>query len=169
MTICTKNLKERCSDGRISITAGSRRGYTLITKHLTSGLPLSLTPGNSTAICSSGNKGILILKCHPPTSAHLEDLCRQEKIWDATKSNAMYIKLIKQSKKEICAPAAEFNDIWVNIATFCALLTLFGEGCDLYQTNFQILKLLGHPTCVQNKMAYTPRYAGNYCRHKILF
>ncbi len=43
------------------------------------------------------------------------------------------------------------------MATFCALLfTLFGDGCDLYWSMFQILQILSHPFCMQNKQAYTP-------------
>ncbi len=44
-----------------------------------------------------------------------------------------------------------------NVATFCALLfTLFGEGCDLYRSMLQILQILSHPFCMQNKQVYTP-------------
>ncbi len=34
--------------------------------------------------------------------------------------------------------------------------TLFGEGCDLYRSMLQILQILSHPFCMQNKQAYTP-------------
>ncbi len=54
-------------------------------------------------------------------------------------------------------PAHNFVELWSNIVTFCALLfTLFGEGCDLYRSMCQILQILSHPFCMQNKQAYSP-------------
>ena len=104
------------------------------------------------------DKGILILKCRAPTSAHLEDLRRQEEIWDATKGNATYFEATKQARsKDLSLLAHDFGELWSNIATFCALLyTLFGEGCDLYKSMLKILQVLSHPFCMQNKQAYTP-------------
>jgi hypothetical protein len=49
-------------------------------------IALKFNPGDSTTLYSSTDKGISILKCRAPTSAHLEDLRRQEEIWDATKA-----------------------------------------------------------------------------------
>jgi hypothetical protein len=41
--------------------------------------------------------------------------------------------------------------------TFCAFLfTLLGKGCDLYCSIVEILQILSHPFCMQNKQAYTP-------------
>jgi hypothetical protein len=92
-----------------------------------------------------------------PTSAILEEQCRQEEIWEATKGNATYVEVMKRMKKGISPPAHDFNNLWVNIATFCLLIfTLFGEGCNLYWSVFYILKILNHPLCMQNKQAYTP-------------
>jgi hypothetical protein len=53
-------------------------------------------------------------------------------------------------------PAHNFGELRSNVATFCALpFTLFGEGCDLYRSMLQILQILSHPFCMQNKQAYT--------------
>ncbi len=50
-----------------------------------------------------------------------------------------------------------FGKMQSNVATFCALLfTLFEEGCDLYRSVLQILQILSHPFCMQNKQVYTP-------------
>ncbi len=69
---------------------------------------------------------------------------------------------MKRTKKDISPPAHDFNDLWSNVAMFCSLLfTLFGEGCDLYWSVFEILKILSHPLCMQNKQAYTPEV----CHH----
>jgi len=127
-------------------------------KSLNEWIALKFNPGDSTALYSSADKGILILKCRAPTSAHLEDLRRQEEIWDATKGNATYFEVTKQARsKDVSLPAHNFGELWSNIATFCALLfTLFGEGCDLYESISKILQVLSHPFCMQNKQAYTP-------------
>jgi hypothetical protein len=75
------------------------------------------------------------------------------------KSNATYVEVIKQAKsKDVSPPAHNFGELRSNVATFCALLfTLFGEGCDLYRSVLQILQILSHPFCMQNKQAYTPK------------
>ena len=71
--------------------------------------------------------------------------------------------MVKQAKsKDTSPPAHDFGELRSNIATFCALLfTLFGEGCNLYRSMLQILQILSHPFCMQNKQAYTPEV----CRH----
>jgi hypothetical protein len=64
---------------------------------------------------------------------------------------------MKRTKKDISPPVQDFNNLRSNIATFCSLLfTLFGEGCNLYRSVFDILKILNHPLCMQNKQTYTP-------------
>jgi hypothetical protein len=124
-------------------------------KTLDEWIALKFNPGDSTALYSSADKGISILKCRAPTSAHLEDLRRQEEVWDATKGNATYVEVIKQAKsKDVCHPPHDFGELRSNISTFCALLfTLFGEGCDLYRTMISILQILSHPFSMQNKQA----------------
>ena len=127
-------------------------------KSLDEWIALKFNPGDSTTLYSSTDKGISILKCRAPTSAHIEDLRRQEEIWDATKGNATYVELVKQAKsKDVSPPDHDFGELWSNRATFCALLfTLFGEGCDQYRSMLQILHILSHPFCMQIKQAYVP-------------
>jgi len=127
-------------------------------KMLDEWVALKFNQGDSTALYSSADKGISILKCRALTSAHLEDLRQQEEVWDATKGNATYVKVIKQAKsKDVCHPPHDFGELRSNISTFCSLLfTLFGEGCDLYCTMISILQILSHPFSMQNKQAYTP-------------
>jgi len=122
-------------------------------KSLDEWIALKFNPGDSTALYSSADKGISILKCRAPTSAHLEDLRRQEEIWDATKGTATYFEATKQARsKDLSLLAHDFGELWSNIATFCALLfILFGEGCDLYKSISKILQVLSHPFCMQNK------------------
>jgi hypothetical protein len=105
-------------------------------------MALKFNPGNGTALFASADKGILILKYRMPTSAIPEEQQRQEEIWEAKKGNATYIEVMKWMKKEISPPTHDFNDLRSNIATFCSLLfTLFGEGCNLYRSMFEILKI----------------------------
>lgn len=127
-------------------------------KTLDEWINLKFNPGDSTALYSSSDRGISILKCRQPTSASLEEMRRQEEIWDATKGNATYVEVVKQAKSQVvCAPAQNFLELRSNVATFCALLfTLFGEGCDLYRSMTDILRILSHPFSGQNKLAYTP-------------
>ena len=81
-------------------------------KTLDEWIALKFNPGDSTALYSSADKGISILKCRAPTSAHLEDLRRQEEVWDATKGNATYVEVIKQAKsKDVCHPPHDFGEL----------------------------------------------------------
>jgi hypothetical protein len=81
-------------------------------KSLDEWIALKFNPGDSTALYSSADKGISILKCRAPTSAHLEDLRRQEEIWDATKGNATYVEVIRQAKsKDVSIPAHDFSEL----------------------------------------------------------
>jgi len=126
-------------------------------KSLNEWIALKFNLGDSTALYSSADNGISILKCRAPTSTHLEELRRQEEIWDATKGNATYFEVTKQTKsKDVSLPAHNFGELQSNIATFCALLfTLFGEGCYLYKSVSKILQVLSHHFCMQKKQAYT--------------
>ena len=119
-------------------------------KTLNKWISLKFNPGDSTDLYSSANKGISILKCWAPTSSHLKDLRQQEEIWDATKGNATYTKVIKQAKaKDVSHPPHDFSGLRSNVSTYCDLLfTLFGEGCDLYRSMLQVLQVLSHLFCM---------------------
>ena len=83
-------------------------------------IALKFNPGDSTALYSSADKGISILKYRAPTSAHLEDLRRQEEIWDATKGNATYVEVVKQAKsKDVSPPVHYFGELWSNSHLLC--------------------------------------------------
>jgi hypothetical protein len=86
------------------------------------------------------------------------------------KGNATYVKVIKQAKsKDVSPPVHDFGELRSNVATFCALLfTLFGEGCGLYLSMLQILQILSHPFCMQNKQA-TPRRCVTGSRGQLLW
>ncbi len=77
-------------------------------KTLDEWINLKFNPGDSTDIYSSADKSISILKCRPPTSGCLEEMRRQEEIWDAAKGNATFIEMTKQLKKDVSAPALDF-------------------------------------------------------------
>jgi hypothetical protein len=154
--VCPSKAKMlRWADGQ---RCGIEEGVYLDNKSLNEGIALKFNPGYSTALYLFGDKGISIVKCCAPTSAHLEELRRQEEIWDATKGNATYVEVIKQARsKDVSPPAHDFGELRLNIRTFCALLfTLFGEGCDLYWLNFEILQILSLPFCMQNKLMFNP-------------
>jgi hypothetical protein len=74
-----------------------KEGVYFDNKSLNEWIALKFNPGDSTALYSSAEKGISILKCRALTSAHLKDLRCQEEIWDATKGNVTYVKVIKQA------------------------------------------------------------------------
>jgi hypothetical protein len=63
-------------------------------------IALKFNPGDSIALYTSAEKGISILKCRAPTLAALEDLRRNEEIWDATKANATYFEVSRQTSNK---------------------------------------------------------------------
>jgi hypothetical protein len=67
-------------------------------------MALKFNPGNGTALYTSADKGILILKCRAPTLAILEEQQRQEEIWEAMKGNATYVEVMTRMKKKISPP-----------------------------------------------------------------
>ncbi len=74
-------------------------------------IALKFNPGDRTALYASSNKGIFILKCCTPTSAILKEQRRQEEIWEATKGNTTYVKVMKRTKKDTNPPAHNFNNL----------------------------------------------------------
>jgi hypothetical protein len=60
-------------------------------KTLNEWIALKFNPGISTILYFSTNKGISILKCCQPASAHLKELRLQEEIWESTKGNVTYV------------------------------------------------------------------------------
>jgi hypothetical protein len=87
-----------------------KEGVYFDNKTINDWIALKFNPGDSTALYSSADKGISILKCRAPTSAHLKDLRRQEEIWDVTKSNTTYVEVIKQAKSKNVSPPP--HDFW---------------------------------------------------------
>jgi hypothetical protein len=89
-----------------------KEGVYFDNKSLNKRIALKFNPGNSTALYSSAEKGISILKCWAPTSAHLKDLCCKEEIRDVTKGNTTYIEVIKQAKsKDVSPPVHNFGEL----------------------------------------------------------
>jgi hypothetical protein len=86
-------------------------------------IALKFNPGDSQALYASAEKGISILKCREPTSAVLEDLRRNEEIWDATKANATYFEVSSQARnRAVNIPASDFSELRQNIAKCLAVL-----------------------------------------------
>ena len=51
--------------------------------------------------------------------AVLEDLRRNEEIWDVTKANATYFEVSSQTRNKVVnIPASDFSELRQNIATF---------------------------------------------------
>ena len=88
-------------------------------KSLNEWIALKFNPGDSTALYSSADNGISILKCRAPTSAHLEDLRRQEEIWDATKGNATYVEVVKLSILDLSLTTLNLRRISLSTGSTC--------------------------------------------------
>jgi hypothetical protein len=126
-------------------------------KTLNEWIALKFNPGGSTALYSSADKGISILRCRQPSLIALEETCRDEDIWESTKGNATYYEVNKQAKKAVIPPPQDYHEMRSLVSTFCALLfTLFGDKCDLYPSMFEVLQMIVHPFCAQTTAAFTP-------------
>ncbi len=83
---------------------------------------------------ASASKGLSILACHSRTSTETECIREQEQAVSATENTRQLDELLCLCKGTMCAPADDFWELKVNIATHMSLIwVLFGMECDYYR------------------------------------
>ncbi len=92
---------------------------------------------------ASASKGLSILACRACTMQETERVRVQEQALTATKKTRQLKDLLRLTKGIICAPADNFWELKMNVATFMSLVwVLFGSNCDYYKSLQQIHQTL---------------------------
>ncbi len=90
-----------------------------------------------------GSKGLSILVCRVCTTQETERVHEQEQALSATEKTHLLDDLLCLPKGTTRAPADNFWELKMNIATFMSLVwVLFGSQCDYYKSLRQIFKTL---------------------------
>jgi hypothetical protein len=97
-------------------------------------IELKFNPGEGVAHLSSADKGLSIMACRARRSAETERIRECEEALSATKTTRQLDELLRLSKGSTRAPADNFWELKMNIATFMSLVwVLFGSECDYYK------------------------------------
>jgi hypothetical protein len=100
---------------------------------------LRFNPGEGVAHLASASKGLTILVCRARTTAETERVREQEHALSATENTRQLEDLLRLTKGSTRAPADNFWELKMNIATFMSLIwVLFGSECDYYKSLRQI-------------------------------
>ena len=105
------------------------------------------------------SKGLTILACRSRTTAETERVREQEHALSATESTRQLEDLLRFTKGTTRAPADNFWELKMNIATFMSLVwVLFGSNCDYYKSLGQIYKTLKLKEVYALKAKFTPEH-----------
>jgi hypothetical protein len=97
------------------------------------------------------------LACRARTTAETERVCKQEHALSATENTRQLEDLLRLTKGTTRAPADNFWELKMNIATFISLIwVLFGSECDYYESLRQIYKTLELKEVYALKAKFTP-------------
>ena len=124
-------------------------------------MELKFNPGEGVAHLSSANKGLSIMACRSRTSAETEQIREREEALSATENTWQLDKLLRLSKGVTCAPANNFWELKINIATFMSLVwVLFGSECNYYKGLRNVYATLE----LKEVMAQKSSFTAEHCR-----
>jgi hypothetical protein len=104
---------------------------------------LQFNPGEGVAHLTSASKGLSILVCRAHTTQETERICKQEQALSATEKTRQLEDLLCFCKGTTQAPADDFWELKMNVATLMSLVwVLFGSNCNYYKSLRQIHKTL---------------------------
>jgi len=119
---------------------------------------LRFNPGEGVAHLASASKGLTILGCRARTTAETEKVREQEQALSAMANTRQLEDLLRLTKGNTRAPADNYWELKLNIATFMSLVwVLFGSECDYYKSLRQILKTLELKEVYALKTKFTPK------------
>jgi hypothetical protein len=118
---------------------------------------LRFNPGEGVAHLASASKGLSILTCRARTTQETERVREHEQALSATEKTRNLEDLLRLSKGTTQAPADNFWELKMNIATFMSLVwVLFGSNCDYYKSVRQIFKTPELKEVYALKASFTP-------------
>jgi hypothetical protein len=114
-------------------------------------------PGTPTAFLSTAEQGISILTCRPRVGNETADIRTKEHAMQTTRQNHSLAEALLLGKRDPRPPAATFQDLKLDLGTFCALLwVLFGEKCDYFDNCFALFSMLDSESVTANSSNFTP-------------
>ena len=118
---------------------------------------LEFGPGTPTAFLSTAEQGISILTCRPRVGNETADIRSREHAMQTTRQNHTLAEALLLGKRDPRPPAATFQDLKLDLGTFCALLwVLFGEKCDYFDNCFALFSMLDSESVTANASNFTP-------------
>ena len=122
-------------------------------------MELKFNPGERVAHLSSADKGLSIMACRSQTSAKTEQIWEPEEVLLATENTRQLDELLRLSKGVTRAPADNFWEQKINIATFMSLVwVLFGSDCDYYKGVPNVYATLELKEVMAQKSSFMPEH-----------
>jgi hypothetical protein len=123
---------------------------------------LRFNPGEGVAHLALASKGLSILACWARITQEMERVRKHEQALSATEKTRNLEDLLRLLKGTTQAPADNFWELKMNIATFVSLVwVLFRSNCNYYKSLRQIFKTLELKEIYALKASFTPEN----CRH----
>ena len=120
-------------------------------------MELKFNPGEGVAHLSLADKGLSIMACRSRTSAETEQIRKREEALSATENTRQLDELLRLSKGVTRAPADNFWELKINIATFMSLVwVLFVSECDYYKGLHNVYAMLELKEVMAQKSSFAP-------------
>jgi hypothetical protein len=122
-------------------------------------MELKFNPWEGVAHLSLADKGLSIMACQSQTSAETEQIREREEALSATENIRQLDELLRLSKGVTRAPADNFCELKINIATFMSLVwVLFGSKCDYYKGLHNVYAMLELKEVMAQKSSFMPEH-----------
>jgi hypothetical protein len=122
-------------------------------------MELKFNPGEGVAHLSSADKGLAIMACWSRTSVETEQIRECEEALSAMENTRQLDELLRLSKGVTRAPADNFWELKINIATFMSLVwVLFGPECDYYKGLHNVYATLELKEVMAQKSSFMPEH-----------
>jgi hypothetical protein len=119
---------------------------------------LRFNPGEGVAHLALASKGLSILACWARATQETERVREHEQALSAMEKTRNLQDFLRLSKGTMQAPADNFWELKMNIATFMSLVwVLFGSNCNFYKSLHQIFKTLKLKEVYALKASFTPK------------
>lgn len=118
---------------------------------------MDFCPGTPTAYLNTAEQGISILICRPRTGNETADIRSKEQAALLTARNHTLTDALLLGRRDPRPPATTYQELKLDLGTFCALLAvLFGEKCDYFDNCFALFHMLDSDCVFANAHNFTP-------------
>ena len=122
-------------------------------------MELKFNPGEGVAHLSLADKGLSIMACRSRTSAETEQIWERKEALSAAENTWQLDELLHLSKGVTRAPADNFWELKINIATGMSLVwVLFGSKCNYYKGLHNMYATLELKEVMAQKRSFMPEH-----------